>query len=53
MQLELFDVHAAAAAEAPEHGPSVAVNVGHESIVPLKAEHVYGATHPDVPFQTH
>ena len=39
MQLVLLAVHAAATAEAPEQGPSVAVNVGHESIVPLKAAH--------------
>ena len=53
VQLVLFAVHAAATAEAPEQGPSVAVNVGHVSIVPLKAEQVYGKTHPNVPFQTH
>ena len=36
----------------PEHGPSLPVNVGHESIVPLNPEQGEGSLHPVVPVQT-
>ena len=39
MQFALFDEQAADTAVAPEQGPSVAVNVGQVSIVPLNDEH--------------
>ena len=36
----------------PEHGPSLPVNVGHVSFVPLKLEQVDGSLHPVVPVHT-
>ena len=50
----LLDRHAVGAAivPVPEQGPSVAVKVVHESIVPVNDEQGYGFTHPVVPFQT-
>ena len=52
MQIVEFETQAAAVDPVPEHGPSVAVNVGHESMVPLKPEQVEGSLHPVVPVQT-
>ena len=46
-------MHAADVDPVPEHGPSVAVNVGHESIVPLNPAQVEASLHPVVPVQTH
>ena len=37
----------------PKQGPSVAVNVGHESTVPVNLSQVYGLTHPKFPPHTH
>ena len=37
----------------PEHGPSLPVNVGHESSVPLNPAQVEESLHPVVPVQTH
>ena len=36
----------------PKQGPSVAVNVGHESTVPVNYAHSCGLTHPELPPQT-
>ena len=36
----------------PEHGPSLPVNVGHDSIVPLNPAQVEASLHPVVPVQT-
>ena len=36
----------------PEHGPSLPVNVGQESIVPLNPAQVEASLHPVVPVQT-
>ena len=54
MQSEVLAAQAAGAATVPvpKQGPFEAVNVGHESIVPVKDAQGYGETHPDAPPQT-
>ena len=53
MQIVLFETQLEAVTLVPEHGPSEAVTIEHESIVPVKAEQfVVAAMHPVVPFQT-
>ena len=37
---------------APEHGPSVALKFGHESIVPINSAQGLGSLHPVVPVHT-
>ena len=52
LQIVEFETQAAAVDPVPEHGPSLPVNVGHESMVPLNPAHVDGSLHPVVPVQT-
>ena len=53
MQTVLFEKQLEAVELIPEQGPSAAVIVAHESIVPVKAEQFEAAAlHPIVPFQT-
>ena len=47
-----FETQAAEVEPVPEHGPSLAVNVGHVSIVPLNAAQFEISLHPVVPVQT-
>lgn len=53
MQIVEFETQLEAVELVPEQGPSAAVIVGHESIVPVNAEQFeVAAIHPVVPFQT-
>ena len=50
----LFETQLEAVELIPEQGPSAAVTVAHESMVPVNAEQLeVAAMHPVVPFQTH
>ena len=48
-----METQAAEVDPVPEHGPSIPVNVGQVSIVPLNPEQFVGSLHPVVPVQTH
>ena len=53
LQIVLFETQFEAVELVPEHGPSAAVIIAHESIVPVNAEQFdVAAMHPVVPFHT-
>ena len=54
VQRELFEVHdvGAETVPVPKHGPSFAVNLGHDYAVPVKEAQGYGLTQPEVPPHT-